>query len=92
MQHHLKLLGHEVRDVVTGRTGVIVSVSFDLSGCIQGYIQPAAGKDGKVSDGIWCDTKRLKALKSKPVQLVPEFDDVSGGSDLPGHPTMAAPR
>ena len=38
--NELKLLGLKVKDKVTGFTGIITSVSFDLYGCIQVIITP----------------------------------------------------
>ena len=85
MKHHLQLLGHQVTDRVTKRKGVVVSISFDLSGCVQAYVQGEADKDGKATDGFWCDTKRLKQDSTKTVQPVSNFDVVPGGSNLPPH-------
>jgi len=47
VQDHLSLLGKEVEDVVTGMSGIVASVSFDLYGCIQAIINPGLDKDGK---------------------------------------------
>src|SRR5256885_6644880 len=58
---HLELLGYQVRDVVSGFTGVVTSISFDLYGCVQGLVTPPViEKEGKKSgDSGWFDTKRL---------------------------------
>ena len=91
MKHHLELLGHTVRDVVSDRIGVVVSISFDLSGCVQGYVAPKADKDGKVADGWWCDTKRLIPTSKKPVTPVASFEQVPGGTKLPAPASKPAP-
>jgi len=91
MEHLLALLGFQVRDSVTQRTRVVVSISFDISGCIQGYVMPQADKDGKVSDGWWCDTKRLTATAETPVVARPTFEVIPGGTALPAPASKPAP-
>lgn len=56
----LELLGQEVKDKVTKVRGVVTSVSFDLTGCIQGLVRPPVQKDGKLPDPYWVDTSRLE--------------------------------
>ena len=89
--NEINLLGHTVRDVVTGREGVAVSVSFDLSGCIQAYVQPKADKEGKLPEGFWCDTKRLNSVTKKPVGLRGGFEGIDGGTSLPAPASKSAP-
>ena len=48
---HMKLLGHKVEDKVTGFKGVVSSLSFDLYGCVQAVVTPAASEDGSLSNG-----------------------------------------
>ena len=48
IKKHLEILGFRVTDKVTGLTGVAVSVSFDLYGCIQVIVNPGLDKDGKM--------------------------------------------
>lgn len=89
----VSLLGHTVRDVVTERVGVVVSVSYDLSGCVQGYVVPKVNKDGKIEDGWWVDTKRLEVRSKGPAQLrqAPALKRVAGGTALPAHAEKGAP-
>ena len=47
LHKHLDLLGMQVRDQVTGYSGVVTSVCFDLYGCIQAVVHPGTDKDGK---------------------------------------------
>ena len=70
---HIKLLGMEVEDRVTGFNGVVSSVAFDLYGCIQAVITPKAGELGKMEDGRWFDVARLRVVGSAPVMDVPDF-------------------
>ncbi len=73
MQKQIQLLGHEVRDRVTGLKGVVTSVSFDLYGCIMAVVSPRAKKDGDAVEGRWCDVKRLEVLSKRPVMPLPAF-------------------
>lgn len=73
VQESINLLGLEVEDKVTGFKGVVVTMSFDLYGCVQAVIKPKADKDNKVSDGQWYDVNRLKVNSKKPVMDVPDF-------------------
>jgi len=83
MNEHLKLLGIKVRDAVTGFTGVVSSISFDLFGCVQAVVSPPVNNDGVLGEGRWFDTKRLVVLEPDPVMQVPSFDLVPGGQALP---------
>ena len=40
IKKHLDLLGHKVKDKVSDYTGVVISISFDLYGCIQADVRP----------------------------------------------------
>lgn len=91
MKEHFALLGYSVRDKLTGRAGVVVSISFDISGCVQALLSAPADKDGK-TDGSqwWCDTKRLYAT-SGPHTDVPDFAHPPGGeADMPMPATKPA--
>jgi hypothetical protein len=86
MKENLKLLGFKAKDVVTGFTGVVTSISFDLYGCVQALLAPECkeGKEGKeYPESRWFDLKRMKALSTSPVMEVPSFANVPGGESLP---------
>jgi len=77
LKPHIDMLGHKVRCRVTGFTGVVTSISFDLYGCIQATVHPGLGDDGKFGEVHWFDVSRLEFVKgkaSKPVMDPPEFD------------------
>ena len=74
IKDHLNLLGMRVQDRVTGFTGVVSSVGFDLYGCVQAIVNPGADKTGKLQDSQWFDVGRLKMLGTKPVMDRPNFD------------------
>lgn len=87
---HIELLGFKVEDRVTGWTGIVTSISFDLYGCIQAVVTPPVNNEGKKENGIWCDIGRLKVLDKKRVMDIPDFTGVGsvaegnkGGFDKP---------
>ena len=67
------MLGKPAKDKVTGFTGVISSVSFDLYGCVQAVVTPPIDKDGKTQSGSWFDVTRLELLGDTPVMSPPDF-------------------
>lgn len=76
IKEHLKLLGHKVRDAVSDFEGVVVSISFDLYGCVQADVRPMSlNKDGGLKPGYWLDVTRLIVdYGSKPLMDVPDFE------------------
>ena len=89
VEEALSLLGKKATDKVTGFEGIVTSVCFDLYGCIQCIVCPSVGKDTKLGDSHWFDSKRLK-ISGKPVMEVPIFDSVPGPEAKPAFP--AGPR
>lgn len=71
--NHLSLLGCRVADSVTGYTGVVSSISYDLYGCIQAVVTPRMDEKGEIKNGNWFDITRLKVLDPKPVMAIPNF-------------------
>jgi len=65
------LLGRKAKDKVTGFSGVIISVSVDLFGCLQAIIQPEAKEGETYPDGRWFDTNRLLLLDAEKVMEPP---------------------
>jgi hypothetical protein len=88
MQEHMRLLGLKVRDAVTGFKGVVVTISFDLFGCVQAVVMPPvffeASGEPKLEESRWFDVKRLEVTDDHPVMILPTFADgtVDGGQDL----------
>jgi|WetSurMetagenome_2_1015567.scaffolds.fasta_scaffold587726_2 hypothetical protein len=83
LQLYMNHLGLKARDKVTGLTGVITSVSFDLYGCIQMVVTPAAKPEGELMGGCWFDWNRLEILDADPVMPCPAFDYEKGAADKP---------
>ena len=54
----MHLLGLKVTDQVTGFSGVVTSVGYDLYGCIQAIVTPQLKADAtKLEESRWFDTK-----------------------------------
>ena len=83
MKEHFKLLGFKVVDKVIGFKGVVTSISFDLSGCIQALVCPEVNASGVPGDSRWFDTKRLKIISKIPIISPPSYDVVPGGQEYP---------
>ena len=82
----LAYLGTRQRDLVTGFSGVITSVCFDINGCIQACLKPGVDKEGKIPDGYWIDLDRLvkdgkPAMKPFPYETPRDF--VAGPAEKP---------
>ncbi len=88
-KHINNLLGFKVKDKVTGFSGTVVSISFDLFGCIQAVVNPGLDKDNKITDSHYFDINRLDILSSEPVMKQPNFsygaqaDGEQGAADKP---------
>lgn len=87
LKKHLDLLGFKVKDRVTGFTGTVAGINFDLYGCIQAVVNPGLDKAGKLGESIWLDVGRLDVVSKTPVMDRPLFDwspeTVSGGKKGP---------
>jgi len=89
IEDHINLLGLDVTDKITGFTGIVTSVCFDLYGCIQATIHPGLDKEGKIRDCHWFDISRLRIDTIKPVMDRPDFtllplaDGGKGPADKP---------
>lgn len=73
LKSHVDLLGKTAVDVVTGYSGVITTMSFDLYGCIQAVITPRIDDKGESSSGKWFDITRLDITDDNPVMALPDF-------------------
>lgn len=73
-EKHLQILGFRARDRITGLTGVISSISFDLYGCVQALLHPGVNKDtGEMKTCHWFDVSRLEMMTKEPVMVQPDF-------------------
>ena len=86
IKKHLSLMGHEVQDKVSDFRGVVISISFDLYGCVQADVRPKKlDKEGRLTVGHWVDVARLKVLTKKPLMEQPNFEwgDIAEGKKGP---------
>ena len=75
IKKHLDLLGHKVKDKVSEFQGVVISMSFDLYGCIQADVRPTTvDQDGLIIKGMWLDVSRLTVVSKKPLMEQPDFE------------------
>jgi hypothetical protein len=75
IKKHLALLGYEAKDKVSDFKGIVVSICFDLYGCIQADVRPRELKnDGALQSGFWLDVNRLDIISEKPLMLPPNFE------------------
>lgn len=66
MQEHLKLLGSTVRDKVSGLTGVVTSLAFDITGQVSAAVTPKYDeKREKFIGGIWIAIQRLERKNAR---------------------------
>lgn len=78
----MELMGMRVRDRISGFTGIVVSVAYDLYGCIQATVHPGMDdKQEKMKDQHWFDINRLEVLGpgDDPVMPIPDFEAVIEG-------------
>lgn len=86
------LLGHHMRDKVTGMIGVVTSVSFDLYGCVQATIHSGLDKEGKPAEQYWFDVQRLESTDKPRVMDPPDFGDMPAAEYDNGPADKPAPR
>ena len=55
-------LGQNVKDSVTGFTGIATGKSEYLGGYVSVCIAPSVGNDGKKPDAEWFDASRVEAV------------------------------
>lgn len=73
LENHIKLMGYKATDKVTGFTGVIDSVCFDLYGCIQASLTPPQDSGKEWVSSRWFDITRLEVSGDRVMKL-PAFD------------------
>jgi len=91
MRNEMQYLGCRVKEKVTGLSGIVTSLCFDLYGCVQGLVHPGLDKDGKPAEQHWFDLKRLTVENADPVMPRPDFADVPGGQDKPAQREIPRP-
>jgi hypothetical protein len=68
------LLGKKVRDRISGMTGVLSSIGFELCDNVtRGAISPPVDKDGRTVDGRWMAMSRIEVVSDERVMPAPSF-------------------
>lgn len=63
------MLGHKVRDRITGFSGVVTGVVTYLTGCNQALVSPEVSDDGKLRDAHWFDVQRVEVVGNDRIVL-----------------------
>lgn len=74
-------LGQEVKDKVTGFTGVAIGRTEWINGCARVIVQPKVDKDGKVPDCLNIDEPQLEVTGEGAYKK--EETNTGGPLDLP---------
>jgi len=61
--------GSEVRDVVSGFTGIVTGFCSYITGCEQYLVQPESVDKTKKPDALWLDEDRLQIITPEKVRL-----------------------
>ncbi len=56
-------LGMEVKDIVSGFTGIVTGMNWFLNGCVRVGVDPPVGKDGKQTEAVYIDLEQLVVVK-----------------------------
>jgi len=64
MEKHFEMLGRTYTDVITGVTGIVDNLCFDLYGCVQASLREKKKKDGTLPEARWFDVTRLKLAEA----------------------------
>jgi hypothetical protein len=72
-------LGSKVRDTVTGFTGLAVSRTEFLHGCVRVGIEPQTLHEGKPMDAHWFDEQRVVLVEELEPEVSPLSSATSGG-------------
>ena len=59
--------GDQVKDRISGMTGIVVSITEHLYGCRRCYVQPQEVKDGKAVEGVMFDEPQLEILQQRAI-------------------------
>lgn len=79
-------LGNEVKDTISGLTGIATGRAEYLFGCARVLVEPMACREGKPCEGQWLDEQRIVTTKKRSIKVSPESYATSGG------PQMDAPK
>ena len=87
-------LGQEVRDRVTGFTGIVTAKVEYLNGCVQYHVRPKVREDQKFPEGAYIDQEYLEVIGTglAPGQGEPRAArDISSGGEMQDAPKGMEP-
>lgn len=76
LEKYFDKLGRKGTDRITGISGVITSLCFDLYGCIQVALNPGLDKDGKHQDSCWYDIQRIATDETAAHVMKARYEDI----------------
>lgn len=83
IEQFLQILGKKVTDRVTGYSGIVESVTFDLYGCVQAIVRAPVNEKMEMQECRWFDYKRLLDSNEERVMPLPAFELVPGPAERP---------
>lgn len=78
-------LGDEVKEKVTGYTGVVIAKTEWLTGCARYAIQPKMNKDGKIPEARDFDGAAISIIKKGKVKIKQTQEEVENGAGSPAY-------
>ena len=84
------MMGKEVKDIVTGFTGIVTGKSTWLFGCNQYCVSPKASEDGNIKAGEWFDEGRLQVINEgiRPQEVAAVSGKRGGCNNYPSNSRM----
>lgn len=70
-EYFLKILGYQVKDDITGFTGVATSVSFSINGDVSVLVTPGVDERNKLQEQQWFDINMIETASIRPVLFGP---------------------
>lgn len=83
MTNRSPALGDEVRNRITGFTGIVSSYSKHLAGCERLWVEPRVDATGKPMEGQWLDIDLAEVVRPNVIEPIQYNRAAPGGIDLP---------
>lgn len=83
MINRLPTLGDEVRNRITGFTGIVTSYAKHLAGCDRIWVEPRVDPTGKPMEGQWLDIDLAEITRPGVIEPIQYIRSAPGGVDLP---------
>lgn len=85
-----EMMGKEVKDIVTGFSGIVTGKITWLFGCNQYNVMPRVAENGDTKDGQWFDEGRLEVINEgiRPTEVMAPTGKRGGCSNYPKNSRM----